>query len=58
MIWDTPKRGVKLIKEGMFWICNKGSKSLFWYDSWDGYPSIISKFPHLQPLCGSLTKAS
>ena len=24
---------------------------LFWQDSWDGHPPILSSFPHLQPLC-------
>ena len=29
-IWDTLKKGVELIKEGLFWICNSGSDALFW----------------------------
>ena len=24
---------------------------LFWQDSWDGHPPILSSYPHLQPLC-------
>ncbi|XP_057836070.2 uncharacterized protein LOC131046358 [Cryptomeria japonica] len=27
-----------------------GSQALFWLDSWDGHPPILSSFPHLQPL--------
>ena len=50
-IWDTLKRGAPLIKEGLFWICNEGSNVLFWQDSWDGHPPILSSYPHLQPLC-------
>ena len=50
-IWDTLKRGAPLIKEGLFWICNEGSSVLFWQDSWDGHPPILSSFPHLEPLC-------
>lgn len=29
----------------------------FWHDSWDGHPSIISQFPHLQLLCNILVEA-
>lgn len=49
-IWDTLKRGGQLVKEGLFWICNKGSDTLFWQDSWDGHPPILSSFPQLLPL--------
>ena len=48
-IWDTLKIGAPLIKEGLFWICNEGSNVLFWQDSWDGHPPILSSYPHL--LC-------
>ena len=29
-IWDTLKRVVPLIKEGLFGICNEGSNVLLW----------------------------
>lgn len=29
-IWDTLKKGAQLIKDGLFWICNRGSEALFW----------------------------
>ncbi|XP_057842111.2 uncharacterized protein LOC131051557 [Cryptomeria japonica] len=38
-------------------ICHGGSQALFWLDSWDGHPPIISTFPHLQHLCDPLTAA-
>ena len=51
MIWDTLKKGVKLIKDGLFWICKGGMEAQFWSDSWDGYPAILSQFPNLVFLC-------
>lgn len=48
MIWM--KRGAQLVKQGLFWICNKGVEALFWWDSCDGFPPILSQFPHLQAL--------
>ena len=51
MIWDTLKKGAKLIKDGLFWICRRGAKAQFWSDSWDGYPPITSQFPNLGILC-------
>ncbi|XP_059077196.1 uncharacterized protein LOC131876295 [Cryptomeria japonica] len=56
-IWDTLKKGAQLIKEGLFWICNRGSEALFWQDSWDGHPPILSSFPQLQPLCNIFSDA-
>ena len=56
-IWDTLKRGDPLIKEGLLWICNEGSNVLFWQDSWDGHPPILSSFPQLQTLCHIFTNA-
>ncbi|XP_057868067.2 uncharacterized protein LOC131075253 [Cryptomeria japonica] len=50
MIWHTLKVGAQLIKDALFWICHSGSQALFWLDSWDGHPPILSSFPHLQPL--------
>jgi hypothetical protein len=50
-IWKTLKRGARLIKDGLFWICRQGSEALFWSDSWDGFPPLISEFPNLIPLC-------
>ena len=49
-IWNTLKRGAQIVKEGLFWICNNGSDTLFWQDSWDGFPPILSSFPQLIPL--------
>ena len=54
-IWDTLKKGAQLVKEGLFWICNRGSDTLFWQDSWDGHPPILSSFPQLLPLYHSFT---
>lgn len=51
VIWDTLKKGAKLIKDGLFWICNNGEEAQFWSDSWDGYPPIIFQFPNLLGLC-------
>ena len=42
VIWDTLKKGAKLIKDGLFWICKSGPEAQFWSGSWDGYPTIIS----------------
>ena len=56
-IWDTLKKGAQLVKEGLFWICNRGSDTLFWQDSWDGHPPILSSFPQLLPLYHSFTNA-
>lgn len=58
MIWHTLKIGVELIKSGLFWIYNKGSKALFWLDSWDGNPPILSMYLHLQLLCDIFSVAS
>ena len=49
-VWNTLKKGTQLIKEGLFWICNGGLDALFWQDSWDGHPPMISSFPQNQPL--------
>lgn len=56
-IWDTLKKGAQLVKEGLFWICNRGSNTLFWQDSWDGHPPILSIFPWLLPLSQYFTNA-
>lgn len=56
-VWNTLKRGAQLIKEGLFWICNSGADALFWQDSWDGHPPLITSFPQLQPLCQALLNA-
>ena len=56
-IWDTLKKGAQLVKEGLFWIFNRGSDTLFWQDSWDGHPPILSSFPQLLPLYHSFTNA-
>ena len=50
MIWSTLKRGAALIKGGLFWICKGGSEAQFWYDAWDGYPPIVTQYPHLHIL--------
>jgi len=57
MVWHTLKTGVMLVKRGLFWICKGGSQALFWSDAWDGFPSILSIYPHLQPLCDSFLVA-
>lgn len=51
MVWKTLKTSAQLVKRGLFCICNKGSKALFWVDSWDGHPPLLSMYPHLQALC-------
>ena len=28
---------------------------MFWQDSWDGHPPMISSFPQLRPLCHTFT---
>lgn len=53
MVWHTLKTGALLVKRGLFWICKGGSKALFRSDAWDGFPSILSMYPHLQTLCDS-----
>lgn len=58
VICHTLKVGAQLIKRGNFWICNKGSETLFWLDSWDGNPPILSMYPHLQLLYDILVAAS
>lgn len=50
MIWGTLKKGVALIKEGLFWICYKGEEAMFWSDSWDGYTPILRQYPNLEAL--------
>ena len=50
MIWNTLKKGAALIKGGLFWICKSGIEAQFWHDSWDGYPPIVSQYPHLSIL--------
>ena len=56
-IWNTLKRGAHLVKEGLFWICNGGSDTLFWQDSWDGHPPILASFPQLLPLSQTFVEA-
>ena len=51
MVWNTLKLGANLVKHSLFWICNSGTVALFWSDSWDGYPPLLSSHPHLQSLC-------
>ena len=58
VIWDTLKKGAKLIKDGLFWICKSGAEAQFWLNSWDGYPPIISQFPNLVLLCQQFLEAS
>ena len=29
VIWHTLKKGAKLIKDGLFWICNNGEEAQF-----------------------------
>ena len=50
MIWNTLKFGAQLVKDGLFWICHSGSQALFWLDSWDGHPSILTIHPQLHSL--------
>ena len=57
VIWDTLKKGAKLIKEGLFWIYKSGAEAQFWSDSWDGYPSILSQFTNLVVLCQRFLEA-
>ena len=57
MVWHTLKTGAVLVKRGLFWICKGGSEALFWSDAWDGFPSILSMYPHLQSLCDSFHAA-
>ena len=57
MIWDTLKKGAMLIKDGLFWICKRGSEAQFWSDSCDGFPPIISQFPNLAVLCQRFLEA-
>jgi hypothetical protein len=57
MVWHTLKIGAQLVKRGLFWICNRGSEALFWNDSWDGNPPLLSMYPHLQALCDSFLAA-
>ncbi|XP_057871389.2 uncharacterized protein LOC131077832 [Cryptomeria japonica] len=56
-IWDILKKGAQLVRNGLFWICNNGSDALFWLDSWDGHPPILSSFPQLLPLCQMFSDA-
>lgn len=51
------KTGVVLVKRGLFWICKRGFEALFLLDAWDGFPSILSMYPHLQTLCDSFHAA-
>ena len=30
---------------------------MFWSDAWDGFPSFLSMYPHLQSLCDSFHAA-
>ena len=57
MVWHTLKIGAVLVKRGLFWICKGGSEAFFWSDAWDGFPSILSMYPHLQSLCDSFHAA-
>ena len=50
MIWNTLKKGAALIKGGLFWICKGGTVAQFWYDAWDGYPPMVTQYPHLRIL--------
>ncbi|XP_059066340.1 uncharacterized protein LOC131061549 [Cryptomeria japonica] len=56
-IWNTLKKGAVLIKGGFFWICKSGTKAQFWHDSWDGYPPIVSQYPHLSILAQRFCEA-
>lgn len=56
VIWGTLKKGADLIKDGLFWICKRGTEALFWSDSWDGFPTILSQFPNLVTLCQRFLK--
>ena len=47
MIWNTLNFGAQLVKHGLFWICHSGSQALFWLDSWDGHPPILTTHPQL-----------
>lgn len=51
VILEMLKKYAKLIKEGLFWICNRGFEALFQFDSWDGFSPIMSRYPNLQDLC-------
>lgn len=57
LIWNTIKRGASLMKEGLFWIINRGNLAHFWLDSWDGHPPILSSHPQLQALGESFVEA-
>ena len=57
MVWNTLKLGAHLVKRNLFWICNSGTVALFWSDSWDGYPPLLSSHPHLQSLCDHFLSA-
>ena len=50
MIWYTLKFGAQLAKDGLFWICHSKSQALFWLDSWDGHPPILTTHPQLHSL--------
>ena len=51
MVWNTLKIGAHLVKRSLFWICNRDTEALFWSDSWNGHPPLLSSHPHLQSLC-------
>lgn len=50
VIWNTLKKGVALIKDGLFWICERGEEALFWLDSLDGFHPITSQYLNLMIL--------
>ena len=49
-MWNTLNIGAHLVKRSLFWIYNKGTEALFWSDSWNGHPPLLSSHPHLQYL--------
>ena len=50
MIWNMLKFGPQLVKDGLFLICHSRSQALFWLNSWDGHPTILTTHPQLHAL--------
>ena len=57
MIWNMLKFGAQLVKDGLFWIFHSGSQALFWLDSWDGHPPILTTHHQLHSLYQNFSDA-
>ena len=58
MIWNTLKFGAQLVKDGLFRTCHSKSKALFWLNSWEGYPPILTTHPQLHSLYQNFSPTS